>query len=351
MPKTKNLQRDTLRKLAEKNNNPLIPLRLEYSELSKLLTGYINPLLTQNRIFPKHLPTQKNFRWSTLEPPITNWPRACINLTCPKHDHEWSDNCWSIRDILDCDLDEILVTWDHDNIEGRISAIRLGYKPDLEAFKAGYDLHTITCCRIFNYDFPKDLCNPHSSEVDADWRTKYNWQGKDTLQRVLSKNFNHGARYSISTGFVRTIKNIEKFGVSYSNLEKLAKVYLASRSEEVRIKKDIMAQIKKTKVSRTLYGAKRVAYDSSDDTVKELFNHIISGTVSHYNNESLILIEKQYGDVVRLIHNAHDGDKLAFKKNHVDPKTLKKELSSLLERELSYANNTLTLTAGIKVHG
>lgn len=346
----RNLQRDTLRKLAQKNSNPLINLRLEYSELSKLLTGYINPLSNKHRIFPTHLPTQKNFRWSTLNPPITNWPRSCINLTCPHTEHEWREECWSIRDILSCDDDEVLVTWDHDNIEGRIGAVRLDNQKDLEAFRAGYDLHTLTCCQIFGYDVPPNLLDPHSSEICADWRAKYNWQGKDTLQRVLSKNFNHGARYSINITFVRTIKNIERFGISYSELENLARIYLYSRKEEVRVKKAIMAEIKKTRISRNLYGGKRQFYDSSDDTAKEGFNHIISGTVSHYNNETLILIDKHYGDVVRLIHNAHDGDKLAFKKGYVNVKTLKQELQPLIEREISYGKNVLTLTAGIKVH-
>ncbi len=38
---------------------------------------------------------------------------------------------------------------------------------------------------------------------------------------------------------------------------------------------------------------------------------MISGTVSDFNNETLIMIEERFGDAVRLLHNAHDGDKIA----------------------------------------
>jgi len=88
-----NLRRDTLHryqstKAASAIAKELIPLRLEYSLYSKLLSGYINKLVNVNRIYPRHLPTQASFRWSTVDPPITNWPRQCINTTCPATEHE-----------------------------------------------------------------------------------------------------------------------------------------------------------------------------------------------------------------------------------------------------------------------
>ena len=101
MPITKqDLRRDTLRKLQSKDKTGLIDLRLQYSEAHKLLTGYINKLVNVNRIYPHHLPTQASFRWSTLNPPITNWPRACVNPDCVSTEHEWTEQCWSVRDIL-----------------------------------------------------------------------------------------------------------------------------------------------------------------------------------------------------------------------------------------------------------
>lgn len=140
-----NLARDTLQKLQAKDRTGLVALRLQYSEDSKLLTGYINKLVNVNRIHPRILPTQASGRSSTVDPPITNWPRVCISPLCVKTEHEWTDTCWSVRDILTCDHDEVLVTWDHDNIEGKIHDIIVNDQQAIKAHSEMYDLHTITC--------------------------------------------------------------------------------------------------------------------------------------------------------------------------------------------------------------
>src|SRR5262249_4418711 len=155
------LQREQLRKVANNKKfnehaRELAQLRLDYSNAHKTLTGYINPLIGETRIYPQHLPTQTSGRWSTLNPPVTNWPRACINQQWPQEEHEWTQQCWSIRDILLCDSDEVLVIFDHDNIEGRIHDLVVNDTKAIEAHREGYDLHTLTCCDIFGYDYPQD---------------------------------------------------------------------------------------------------------------------------------------------------------------------------------------------------
>lgn len=358
-----NLQRDTLRKLQGKSSNKLIPLRLEYSEKSKLLTGYINKLVNVNRIYPTHLPTQASFRWSTINPPITNWPRQCICTDCPKGEHEWTDKCWSVRDILLADSDEVLVSWDHDNIEGKIHDIIVDDEAGIQAHKEGYDLHTITCCNIFGYTLPQDLRNPHTAEVDTKWRAKYNWQGKDTKQRVLAKNFNHGSKYTKTYRFVHKIDGIEKYGITKGYLEDLAKKYIASKGDAWGRKLDIMAGIQKRRIARTLYGGRRVFFDSSEETGREGFSHMISGTVSDYNNETLNLLHTWLGDDIRLLHNAHDGDKTAVKRNVIYkgmPKesdaykarmiSFKEQLKQMIERPITYNDRSLIMTAGVKIH-
>lgn len=353
-----NLQRSTLQKLQATNNNELIPLRLDYSLYSKLLTSYINKLVNVDRIYPTHLPTQASFRWSTFNPPITNWPRQCINNTCPAYEHEWTELCWSIRDILLADDDEVMVSWDHDNIEGKIHDLIVDDKEGIEAHRQGYDLHTITCCNIFNMDQPTDLRNPHTSAVDSEWRVKYKWQGKDTKRRVLAKNFNHGSKYTKTWRFVYKIDGIEKYGISRDSLSKLARRYIESKSEAWAHKLKIMDHIRKSRVARTLYGGRRVFFDSSEETGREGFSHMISGTVSDYNNETLILLDQWLGDDVRFLHNAHDGDKIAVKLDRVthdfpsdlQVESFKKRLREIIERPITYNNKSLIMTAGIKVH-
>jgi len=381
-----NLQRDTLRKIitnpkSTPKQRELAQLRLSYSEDSKLLTGTVNKLVGVKRLYLRHLPTQTSGRWSTW---ITNWPRACINQECPRSEHEWTDECWSIRDILLPDSDEILITWDHDNIEGKIHDLIVNDEQAIEAHSEGYDLHTITCCNIFNYPLPPNLKNPHtfcecnivqedgtfpfdtfmekgiplSRCVHCEWRTTHNWQGKDTKQRVLAKNFNHGAKYTESYKFVHRISGVEQYGVDYKDLERLAKRYIASKGDAWERKLAIMASIRRERVARSLYGFRRIFFDSSAETGREGFSHMISGTVSDYNNETLKLLEGWLGNSMRLLHNAHDGDKIAVKSqaiiewgnvnNSMDK--FKSELKGVIERPITYQGRSLIMTAGIKIY-
>lgn len=382
MPTTNNLKRDTLQKIRSSTKysskqKELAALRVAYSEDHKLLTDYVNKMIHVNRIHPRLLPTQASGRTSTIDPPLTNWPRQCINPICQSSrkdnnladfaidnlgyiEHEWTDECWSIRDIITCDEDEILVSWDHDNIEGKIHDLIVDDKEAITAHEQMFDLHTITCCNIFGYLLPTDLRNPHSSEVDAKWRSDYNWQGKDTKQRVLAKNFNHGSKYTESYKFVHKIQGIEKYGISYRDLEQLARNYIESKKHAWHKKLAIMARIRREKVSRTLYGFKRKFYTSDPESGRQGFSHMISGTVSHYNNDTIITVDNWIGDNCRLLHNAHDGDKFAVKKLwlnfHYDGlpeekiSKFKKDIQKIIERPIEYESKSLIMTAGIKIY-
>ena len=368
--KTQNLQRTTLLKLAKVNGNQLIPLRLEYSEKSKLLTSYINKLVDTDRIYPRHLPTQASGRWSTLGVineitkvksggNITNWPRACVEPACQYRlqelykttrkayiEHEWTDACWSLRDMIQCDKDEVMSSWDHDNIEGKIHDLIVNDEVAIKAHREGYDLHTLTCCDIFGYDYPTNCKNPHSSTEDSQWRSKYHWQCKDTKQRVLAKNFNHGSKYTESYRFVHRIQGIEQYGISYKALENLAKRFIDSKKEAWERKLQIMKVMRRNRISRSLYGFRRIFYDSSPETGREGFSHMISATVSDYNNKTLIMLENMLGDSVRLLHNAHDGDKIAIKKDSLPSND---ELLQVIQRPIEYQARQLVMTAGVKV--
>jgi hypothetical protein len=255
-----------------------------------------------------------------------------------------------VRDILLPDNDEILITWDHDNIEGKIHDLIVDDSEAIQAHSEGFDLHTITCCNIFNMDYPSNLKNPHTSAEDAEWRSKYNWQGKDTKQRVLAKNFNHGAKYTESYKFVHRINGVEQYGITTKQLEQLAKTYIRSKGAAWTRKIAIMGSIRRERVARTLYGFRRVFFDSSADTGREGFSHMISGTVSDYNNETLKLIEKDMGSAVRLLHNAHDGDKIAVNRSVALSVGFKEALKEMIERPITYEGRSLTMTAGIKVY-
>ena len=365
--KSNNLQRETLRKMSNDSKlsdikRRLAALKVAYSEDSKLLTACVNKLVNVERLYLKHLPTQTSGRWSTW---VTNWPRVCINPKCQQHletvetrgyiEHEWTDKCWSIRDILKADDDEVLITWDHDNIEGRIHDLIVDDKHAIQAHAEGYDLHTLTCCDIFSMEYPQDKKNPHTSEVDSEWRSRYNWQGKDTKRRVLAKNFNHGSKYTESYRFVHRIQGIEQYGVSYRDLERLAKQYITGKGAAWQRKLDMMQRIRHERIARSLYGFRRVFFDSSPETGREGFSHMVSATVSDYNNQTLILLEGKFTGFWRLLHNAHDGNKIAINKNYLkydldrSIETLKTDIKDIIERSIDYEGRSLIMTAGIKI--
>jgi len=391
---TRNLQRETLRKLQSDPKlstkaKQLAMLKVAFSEDSKLLTSYVDNLVSIQRIYPRHLPTQASGRWSTLDPPITNWPRQCIEPMCQKRlqndiygidhlgyiEHEWTDTCWSIRDILLPDDDEFLVSWDHDNIEGKIHDIIVNNVKAIKAHREGYDLHTITCCDMFGYSLPHDLRNPHAKCECASmhtgdgnvhigvhkcvhclWREKVKWQGKDTKQRVLAKNFNHGSKYTESYKFVHRIKGIEQYGIAYEQLEELAKAYIKANQEAWNTKLAIMGDIRKEKMARTLYGFRRKFFTADAEVGREGFSHMISGTVSDYNNQTILAMDSWIGDSCVLLHNAHDGDKFAIKKEWLDTQysgdidKFKVDLRDVIQRPITYQGRTLIMTAGVKVH-
>lgn len=378
MERTKTLERSQLRKLAASKGasalqRELAQLRIAYSEDHRLLVNNIKTLVDKDRIYPHHYPGQASGRTSTIDPPITNWPRNCVSEVCRARlhrladygdrldyiDHAWTDECWSIRDIQVPDAGEVLLAHDHDNIEGRIHDLILEDEEALTAHEQGLDLHTITCCSIFGWELPQDLRNPHSSEVDRDWRTKHAWQGKDTRQRVLAKNFNHGSKYARNENFVTKIPGIEKYGVSYSDLKSLAKRYIVTKGDVWQRKLTLMDDIRHRREARSLYGFRRLFFDSSEDTGKEGFSHMISATVSDYNNLTIALLSEWFGEDGLLKHNAHDGDKFTVKQTFIDRNYLEKGMSlddfitdykAIVERPLEYQGRVVTLTASVKVH-
>jgi hypothetical protein len=187
---------------------------------------------------------------------------------------------------------------------------------------------------------------------------KHNWQGKDTRQRVLAKNFNHGSKYARNENFVTKIPGIEKYGVSYTDLKKLAKRYIVAKGDVWLRKLELMDQIRHRREARSLYGFRRLFFDASEDTGKEGFSHMISATVSDYNNLSIALLSEWFGEHGRLAHNAHDGDKFFVTQEFMQENYLDKGMTltdfvsdykAIIERPLEYQGRSVTLTASVKV--
>src|SRR5215510_5143520 len=99
------VNKNTLNALLQKKDvdevtKRIAQLRLNYSEATTLITHFLNKVIGLERIYPRILPTQLSGRWSTVDPPLTNFPKACINPDCPKERHRKTHQCWSMRDLI-----------------------------------------------------------------------------------------------------------------------------------------------------------------------------------------------------------------------------------------------------------
>jgi hypothetical protein len=166
------ISESTLRALKTKGVvSSVLDARLEMASAAQCLSNYIEPLVGCERVHPRMLPTQTSGRWSTKDPPMVNIPHQYRDLVCPDPGTFW-------------------VHWDWDSIEARIVACYSHDQGDLAAFRNGWDIHTLTMCRMVGVNPSNNLTNPHQ---DQEWLAKIekrlgrSWEGKDDRMRVRAK--------------------------------------------------------------------------------------------------------------------------------------------------------------------
>lgn len=336
-------------------------LKLDYSACTTLLNHFVSKLANKDRIFPQVRPTQVTGRYSTTNPPLTNFPKKCINPSCVKERHRKTPQCWSLRDIIMPDEGEFWMDFDADAIEARIYALFLGWDERLAEFNLDLDIHTPVTCALFDLPLPTNFLTCHSDEENESWRAATTWQGKDDKRRTMSKNFTYGGQYFYvelskrnvrypnckfndliyNPEFVFSIPDIHQYGLEGSTLITLAHKFIEATYPIQCRKAERMERIKREKMSRTLYGARRVFWSASKETAKEGFNHSIQGTVVDYMNDTEIRLKERWIDS-RFIHNAHDGLKWSFPLSLESE--VKAELPSILNRKLSTETHEVEIT-------
>lgn len=313
--------------------------RLEYSETNLMLTHYI-PKLRLARVHPRMLPTQSSGRWSTTNPPLVNFPADCLNPNCPRHGvfHIASGPpCWSLRDCIVPNVGEKWICWDWDAVEAKLVAIFCQDEDDLQAFEEGWDIHTITTCKMFKLPLPPNLKDPHKDPACAGWRGLVGWGGKDDRRRRLAKNCRYALAYGVDE------KAMDRYSVEMqipiAELRASGRLYLASKPGLVRWKQKTWARGVATRESRTFLGRRRRVLGDEHDAKKVLLNHKVQGSVADMMNYSLVQIDKEMD--ARLVLNTHDGAKIAFPRN-VHPLSRIKEI---VEREWSVEGYKTKFTA------
>ncbi|MEN9400865.1 MAG: hypothetical protein RL632_1968 [Bacteroidota bacterium] len=133
---------DVLTKLEKAH--PIIPMILEYRQLRKLKSTYVDPLPTMTdrvdgRIHTNFMQTvTATGRLSSNNPNLQNIPIR-------------TEKGREIRKtFIPRDADHVLVSADYSQIELRIIAALSGDAQMIEAFRSGHDIHTATASKVFN---------------------------------------------------------------------------------------------------------------------------------------------------------------------------------------------------------
>jgi DNA polymerase I-like protein with 3'-5' exonuclease and polymerase domains len=386
MKTTKSISRDALLSLLQKDKvqgvqKELIDLRLQYSQIHTLRDTFLESLTHTQRIYPVILPTQASGRWSYIQPPLSGFPKKCINPACSQGLHEKTPLCWSVQDCLRPDKDTFWIHHDLDAVEHRIYALLLGWETRIQELTRGVDIHTPVACILFNLPLPRNLYNPHTSPEDIEWRKLVHWGGKDDGRRTIGKNMTYGSQYFYvsldkkgtyrpktpyrvyqkliyNPMFVYSIPNIESFRIQDTdgqpttpNYINLAIQFVESNIEIQKRKAVEMEKIRKDKIARTLYGGRRLFYFQNQHTAKEGFNHRIQGTVASYINESCVLLQDEFPSSY-IVHNKHDSLIWAFVYESTTEQGRKEEEDQILERvkdltqrELVYEYKSVPITA------
>ena len=381
----------------------LAQLRLQYSSIANLRNSFIASLKYKERIYPTILPTQASGRWSYIDPPLSNFPKKCINPECPRYHHSRTDQCWDTRDCLQPDPGTFWIEHDLNAVEHVIYCLILHWKERLNDLASGVDIHTPVTCSLFSLPLPPSSENPHSLCTcdiitgvpirvceHCRWRELTHWQGKDDTRRTMSKNFTYGGQYFYvslaregykprtpnrlyrglvyNPSFVYSIPNIQSYLIEDTDpssstfgqlippaYEQLAVRFVETNIEIQKRKAQWMEKIRKDKHSRSLYGSLRRFYFANQATAKEGFNHMVQGTVASYINESAVLLQKHFPQSY-LVHNKHDSLKWAFYYESTTEEGKRLEESQVLarvktitQRELSCGQDTALITATYKV--
>lgn len=340
-PKASSVESDALRRWKLRGaSSPLLDARLKFMEVEGVaryvrfmgdlpchVCGFNEKMHNPNvalacpqyspRVFPNFLPTQASGRWSTTNPPMTNFPPDCVAPTCTLAGTEHgcvTSQCWSAREVVGPDEGTYWVHFDLDGIEARWAAADSGDQDDLQAFRNGWDLHTITACRAYNLPLPPVLTKLLHTDLSCEpWRNLWvpPWSGAEDRRRHIIKTMRYATLYGISSKGVLQAKGIEKLGLKPEELVAFATRYLRSKPALIARKRQVWDDCAKTGVSYTWFGRRRRLYGDWNTRAKEGWSHRISGTVTDYMNQALIAITDHFPEC-HLVLNSHDGATIAF---------------------------------------
>lgn len=264
-----------------RNEHPIIPAILQYRELVKLKSTYLDgmlPLIDRNgRIHTvfKQAVTATG-RLSSTEPNLQNIP---IRKESGKR----------IRKMFVAADGNVLVCGDYSQIELRLMAHMSGDEAMIEAFNEGEDFHRSTAAKLFGVPF---------DEVTQDMRRS-------------AKAVNFGIIYGISDFGLS-----EDLGISVPQARRYMQNYFATYPKVKQFMEDCVAFAKANGYVKTLYGRKRYipelqasVYNTRAFGERVAMNMPLQGTASDIIKAAMIAVDKELREQkckAKLIMQVHD---------------------------------------------
>lgn len=356
MPRPKanptSISEEALWKLAAKGHDSgVLAARLEWTD-AEGIARYVRPLQGKSHIRPRILPTaQVSARWSTTDPPRTNWPRHDAKR-CPecKGSGDWCPR--AVRDIVTPEDGTFWIKGDAEAIEARIAACYTRDEVDLEAFSRGLDLHTLTACAMFNLPRPADA-SKKGIAADTAWRDAHQWAGDDDTRRSLAKTFRYAWQYGVDERAVLLAKDIVKLGKPRGEILEYARLYQAGKPAFFAARQAYMEQCLITKESRTFLGRLRRLWGNphrpadAKTIMKEGWNHRVQGSVSDMVNIIVAKLAARWPESW-LVSNAYDALEWGFPAT-LDPSTVISEVTSIVEAPWDIEGVSMTVPWSFKV--
>ncbi len=293
---------DTLQEL--KDAHPAIPLLLEYRQLFKLISTYIDALPKyaddQGRVHSTfNVEGAATGRLSSQNPNLQNIPIR-------------GEQGGELRKAFIVPKDKVLLGADYSQVELRIMA-HVADDPDLKkAFNEGLDIHTATAAKIF--------------KVSVDQVTK--------AQRVVGKTMNFATLYGQGP---RALSR--QLGIDYATAKQYIEEYFAQFPKVKQWMNGVLEQGYRDGYVETLWGRKRYfpELQSQNRMLKAAgeraaINHPIQGTSADMIKKAMVEIDKALGNSkCQMILQVHD--ELLFEG---DPKSVK-ETAKLIKDKMENA--------------
>lgn len=273
--------------------HPIISLIIEYRELQKLKTTYIEP-------FPKLINPKDNRLHTTFIQTGTVTGRLASQNPNLQNIPIKTGLGQEFRKVFIAEKGYKLVSLDYSQLELRIVAHIAKDKKMIEAFKKGVDIHTETAAEVFDVPFEKV-----SSEM-----------------RREAKALNFGIIYGMGPqGFARSA------GIKQAEAKKFIEKYFEKFAEVAEYMTDMRNEAHDQGFVKTLFGRRRQLaeiYSSIPELIKQAermaINFPIQGTAADLTKMAMIkihdhLIKNYKKEDVKMLLQVHDEIVLEVKEN------------------------------------